>query len=83
MAKDKLSDLNQHLFAQIERLGEEDLKGDELKEEIARAGAITSVAREIISNANTVIKATIAIHEHISINDTSIIKMIGYEGDKK
>ena len=55
--KNKLSDLNDHLFAQLERLSDEDLKGDELKSEIERGKAITGVAREVISNANTVLRA--------------------------
>lgn len=58
--KNKLSDLNNHLFAQLERLGDEDLIGDKLAEEINRAKAVTDVAQQIISNGTLVLKAKIA-----------------------
>lgn len=51
MANNKLTDLNNHLFAQLERLSDEDLKEDDLKKEIARAKAINGVAKHIIDNA--------------------------------
>ena len=35
--KNKLVDLNNHLFAEMERLSDEDLQGDELTAEIDRA----------------------------------------------
>ena len=60
MTKNKLSDLNNHLFAELERLGDEDLKGDSLKEEINRAKAISGVATNVVENANLALKAAIA-----------------------
>lgn len=55
--KNKLSDLNNHLFEQLERLNNEDLVGDKLGEEILRARAVTSVAQQIIANGNLVLGA--------------------------
>ena len=63
MTKNRLTDLNDHLFAQIERLSDENLKGDELKEETGRAKAITAVARETISNATLLLDAEKFRHE--------------------
>lgn len=60
MAKNKLVDLNDHLFAELERLDDEDLKGDELKEELDRAKALSDVSEKIINNASLMLKA---IHE--------------------
>ena len=49
--KNKLSDLNDHLFAQMERLGEEGLSADEIDEEAKRGAAMVAVADTIIRNA--------------------------------
>lgn len=49
--KNKITDLRNHLFAQLERLGDEDLKGEELKEELGRAKVIGQIAREITDSA--------------------------------
>lgn len=58
MAKNKLSDLNNHLFAQLERLGDEEISKEDLKKEIERSKAISMVARDIVSNANLTLEAT-------------------------
>ena len=51
-------DLNNHLFAELERLGDEDLTQEELEKEIARADAITKVGNVLVNNAKTSLEAT-------------------------
>ena len=63
--QNKLSDLNNHLFAQLERLGDEDLTGDNLLEEISRARAITDVSGQIIQNASLALKVCIAASDTV------------------
>ena len=53
--KNKLSDLNDHLFAQMERLGEEGLEGEKLIKEVERTKAMTIVAKDIIENSRLVL----------------------------
>ena len=55
--KNSLVDLHNHLFEQLERLNDNDLTGDELKEELVRAKAITAVSSQIIANGNLMIQA--------------------------
>jgi len=64
--KNKLTDLNNHLFAQLERLGDEDLSGEKLNEELNRAKAITAVASQVIANGNLALKAEIAKSDYLS-----------------
>ena len=69
--KNTLGDLNNHLFAQLERLGDEDIKGEELVEEIERAKAVTVVASQIISNGSLALKAKTFINEYGNGNSSS------------
>lgn len=62
--QNKLSDLNNHLFAQLERLGDEDLVGDKLTEEINRAKAVTDVAQQVISTGSLVLKSQTFMQEY-------------------
>ena len=55
--KSTLIDLNNHLFAQLERLSDEDIKGEKLSEEIDRARSIAVIAKTIIENGNLVLDA--------------------------
>lgn len=55
--QNKLTDLNNHLLAQLERLNDESLSGDQLQDEIERSRAITGVSKEVVSNARLVLDA--------------------------
>jgi hypothetical protein len=59
--KNKLIDLNNHLFAQLERLGDENLKGEELADEINRAMMVCKVSESIIAAGNLVVRAYEAV----------------------
>ena len=61
--KNKLTDLNDHLFAQLERLGDESLDSEKLKDEIARSKAITAVSSQIVNNARLALDAQIAVRD--------------------
>lgn len=62
--KNKLTDLNDHLFAQLERLSEEGLSAEQIEQETARGAAIVSVADSIIRNADLTFKAATFVATH-------------------
>lgn len=70
--KNKISDLNNHLFAQLERLNDETLSGDKMKEEIARANAITSVSKCIVDSATLELNAIKLKAEYKGLKDDDI-----------
>lgn len=74
--RNTLGDLNNHLFAQLERLNDEDIKGDDLQEEIARAKAVTGIATQIISNANVVLQAKKLQADTLGRDKTEMPKML-------
>lgn len=57
MPRNTMMDLTNHLFAELERLGDEELDGEELTAEIARAHAIGKVSKTIIDSGNLMIRA--------------------------
>ncbi len=74
--KNTLGDLNNHLFEQLERLNDEELKGEELEEEINRAKTIGDIANKIISNANLVLQAEKFKAETLGRNKADSPKML-------
>jgi len=78
--KNKLIDLNNHLFAQLERLSDEKMKGEKLTEEIGRSKAVAGVASQIIGNAKLALEAQRALSDGLIRG--SLPKMIGNESEE-
>lgn len=73
--KNTLGDLNNHLFMQLERLNDEDLNGEQLKEEVGRAKSVSDIANRIIENGNLVLDARKFVDNRMDI-DKEVPKML-------
>lgn len=62
--KNKLTDLNNHLFAQLERLSDETLTPEQIETEVQRTDAIVDVAGQIVRNADLQLKAVMIVANH-------------------
>lgn len=62
--KNKLTDLNNHLFAQLERLGEEDLSAEQIEVEAKRAKAIVEISDQIVQAQSLTLKAVDIVAKH-------------------
>lgn len=78
--KNTLGDLQNHLFAQLERLGDEGIKGDKLHEEINRAKAISDIGSKVIENGRLVLEGQKFMHDDRMDANRKLPKMLG--GDK-
>lgn len=57
MVKNKLIDLNNILFEQLERLNDEELRGSELETEVMRSKAMIGVSSQIIKTQGLALKS--------------------------
>lgn len=62
--KNRMSDLNDRLFAQLDRMSKENMTAEQIETEVKRTEAIVAVADTIVSNANTQLKAAKLFAEH-------------------
>ena len=62
--KNRLTDLNNHLFAQLERLSDEDMTDEQIDQEVKRSEAVVAVADKIVANAALQLKAVTLVAQH-------------------
>lgn len=62
--KNRLTDLNDYLFMQLERLADETLSPEAIEAEINRAEAIVNVADTVVLNARLQLDACKLVAEH-------------------
>lgn len=62
--KNHLADLNNHLFAQLERLSEEGLTAEKVEVEVKRTDAMVALSEQIIRNTDTTLKAAQLVANH-------------------
>ena len=79
--RNTLVDLNNYLFAQIERLDDESLSKDALEREVVRGKAISDIAKTIVDNANVVLKAHEVAGKGFIDHNVEIPKMLGVGKD--
>lgn len=64
MSKNRLTDLNDHLFLALERLNDETLTAEQIESEAKRADAIVALADQVTENARTRLTAARLFAEH-------------------
>ena len=62
--KNTLSDLNNHLFEQLERLNDESLTQEQLEQELRRSEGMTKIAEQIIRNGELAYKTMVHMDEY-------------------
>lgn len=77
--KNKLTDLNNHLFAQLERLANEDLTPEQIDAEVRRTDAVVAIADQIVGNAELALKAAKLYADH----GEKVLNMLPQIGERK
>lgn len=78
--RNTLGDLTNHLFAQLERLDDDNLTPEELEREISRSKAVTDVAEQVISTASVMLRA-IQVKDAAMDGNMRIPRMLSDGGD--
>lgn len=82
--KNKLSDLNDYLFEQIEKLNDDDLSGEQLQLVIAKANKIADISKVIIQNQTLQLNALKTAYDcGVEIKPQSMQKLLGRSDSEK
>lgn len=81
--KNTLGDLNNHLFAQLEKLNDEDLNGDQLDAEIKRTEAMAKISEQIIKTGELQFKAMQHMDEYGYERTKAVPEMLEVRGGNR
>jgi hypothetical protein len=73
MTKNRLDNLNDHLFAQIERLCDEGLTPEAIEREARRSIALVALADQTVRNAALQLQAAKILHDHDGRDPTGML----------
>ena len=81
--KNKLLDLNNYLFEQLERINDDSLTDEQLERQIKIAEVVNKTAENIIKNNDTALKAVSIASEYGYIVPNQIRTVLGIEQEPK
>jgi len=82
MPRNKITDLNNHLFAQLEKLNDDDLSPEQIDQECKRAKAMSSIASQILQSSRLTLEAMKLVNED-KINSKHIPELLQNNNDEK
>jgi len=82
MPRNKITDLNNHLFAQLEKLNDDDLTPEQIDQECKRAKAMSSIASQILQSSRLTLEAMKLVNED-KINSKHIPELLQNNNDEK
>lgn len=78
--KNTLGDLNNHLFAQLEKINDDDLSGEDLDAEIKRTEAMAKISEQIIKTGELQFKAMQHMDEYGYDRKKAVPEMLEVKG---
>lgn len=78
--KNTLGDLNNHLFAQLEKINDDDLNGEALDAEIKRTEAMAKISEQIIKTGELQFKAMQHMDEYAYDRKKAVPEMLEVKG---
>lgn len=80
--KNKLTDLNNYLFEQIEKLNDEDLTEEQFQQQITKAETISKLAKTITETAALQLDAIKVAADNGIITKQAFLPLLGTENGK-
>lgn len=82
--KNTLTDLNNYLFEQLERLNDDELTGEELEKQLKKTDTIVKISEKIIQNGELAFRTMQHLdHYGYNSNDRQVPPMLETKGDWK